>query len=67
MGGNSLVGIATSYGLDGPGIDSSPDRPGAHPAFYATGSGSFPGVEWLGRGVKHPIPSSAEVKKKSRG
>jgi hypothetical protein len=28
--------------------------PWAHPAFYATGTGSFPGVKWLGRGVDHP-------------
>jgi len=38
--------------------------PGAHPAFYATSSGSFPRVQRLGRGVNHPTPSSAEVKKR---
>jgi len=36
--------------------------PGAHPASYTMGSGSFPGVKWPGRGVDHPPPSSAEVK-----
>jgi hypothetical protein len=27
-------------------------------------SGSFPGVKWLGCGVEHPHPSSAEVKER---
>jgi hypothetical protein len=26
------------------------------------GTGSFPGIKRLGRGVDHPLPSSAEVK-----
>jgi len=38
--------------------------PGAHPASYAMGTGSFPGVKQLGRGVDHPTPSSAEVKER---
>jgi len=33
---------------------------GAHPAFYAVGTGSFPGVKRSGRGVDHPQQSSAE-------
>jgi len=36
--------------------------PGAHPAYYMMGTRSFPGVKRLGRGVDHPLPSSAEVK-----
>jgi hypothetical protein len=36
--------------------------PGAHPASYTVGTGSFPGVKWPGRDVDHPNPSSAEVK-----
>jgi hypothetical protein len=28
------------------------------------GTGSFPGVKWLGRGVHHPPISSAEVKER---
>jgi len=36
--------------------------PGAHPASYTMGTGSFPGVKWPGRGVDHPPTSSAEVK-----
>ena len=63
---HSSVGIATDYGLDGPGIESRwrarfsarPDRPwGAHPASCTLGTGSFPGVK-CGRGVlltTHPL------------
>jgi hypothetical protein len=36
--------------------------PGAHPASYTVGTGSFPGVKRPGRGVDNPPPSSAEVK-----
>jgi hypothetical protein len=73
MGRDSSVGIATRYGLDGPGIASRWGRgfsasvqtgPGAHPASYTTGTGSFPGVKRQGRGVDHPPPSSAEVKQR---
>jgi hypothetical protein len=65
-GPGSSVGIATGYGLDGPGIESwwgarfsAPVRtgPGAHRAYCTMGSGSFPGVE-SGRGVTltpHPL------------
>jgi hypothetical protein len=68
----SSVGIATDYGLDGPGIEKKnpgggeifahvQTGPGAHPAFWAMGTGSFPGVKRPGRGADHPPPSSAEV------
>ena len=40
--------------------------PGAHPASYTVGTGSFPAVKWPERGVDHPPPYSAEVKKKSK-
>ena len=69
-GRDNSVGIATRYRLDGPGIDSRwgrdfshPSRPapGAHPASYTMGTGSFPGVKRPGCGVDHPPPSSAEV------
>jgi len=55
----SVVGIATGYELDGPGIESrlgarffAPVQtgPGAHPASCTMGTGSFPGVK-SGRGV----------------
>jgi hypothetical protein len=38
--------------------------PGAHPASYTMGTGSFPGVKRPGRGVDHPPPSSARVKER---
>jgi hypothetical protein len=71
-GPGSSVGIATGYGLDGPGIESRwgarffahvQTGPEAHPASYTMGTGSFPGVKRPGRGADHPPPSSAEVKK----
>ena len=52
-GPGSSVGIATDYGLDGPG--SNPG--GAHPASCKMGTGSFSGVN-CGRGVlltTHPL------------
>jgi len=36
--------------------------PGAHPASYTMGSGSFQGVKWLAGGVHHLPLSSSEVK-----
>jgi len=67
---HSPVGIATSYELNGPGIEfrwvrlSAPVQtgPGAHPAHCTMGIGSFPEVKRTGRGVDHPPTSSAEVK-----
>jgi hypothetical protein len=59
LGPGSIVGIATAYKLDGPGIESWWGRnfpapvqtgPGAHPASCTMGIGSFPGVR-CGRGV----------------
>jgi hypothetical protein len=60
---DSSVGIANRYGLDGPGIESR-WGPGAHPASYTMGTGSFPGVKRPGRDVDHPPPSSARVKER---
>jgi len=62
MGRVAVVGIATAYGLDGPGIESrwgeifrtSPDRPTQPPV--------FPGGKVLPRRNADPSPpSSAEV------
>jgi len=65
-GPGSSVGIATGYGLNGPGIESRGEArfsapvqtgSGAHPASYTTGTGSFPVVK-SGRGVTltpHPL------------
>jgi hypothetical protein len=62
----TAVGIATGYGLDGPGIESrwgarfsAPVQtgPGAHPASCKMGTGSFPRVK-SGRDVTltpHPL------------
>jgi len=70
MGRDSLVDIATCYGLDGPGIESrwgtrfsAPVQTGpeAYPASYTMGTRSFLGVKRPGRGVDHPPPSNAEV------
>jgi hypothetical protein len=51
MGRDNVVGIATRYELDGPGIESRWGRDFQHPSRPAPG-----------RGVDHPPPSSAEVK-----
>jgi hypothetical protein len=73
MGRSSSVGIATLYGLDGPGIEfgwgarlSAPVQTDiwAYPASYTMGTGSFPGVIRTGRGVDHPFPSSSEAKER---
>jgi hypothetical protein len=69
-GPGSSVGIATDYGLDGPGIRIPVGArffahvqtgPGACPAPCTMGTGSFPGVKQPGRGADHPSPLSAEV------
>ena len=63
---DSSVGIATRYGLGGPGIESrwgarfsAPVQTGsgAHPDSCIMSTGSFPwGVKRPGRGVDHPPP-----------
>ena len=66
------VGIETRYGLDDPGIKfrwgarfSAPVQtgPGAHPASYTRGTGSFLGVMRPGRGVDHPPHLKPRLKK----
>ena len=72
VGRGSGFGVATRYGLDGPGIEPGGARfsapiqtgPGAHPASCTVGTGSFPGVKRPGCGVDHPPPSIAEVKER---
>ena len=70
---DSSVVIATSYGLDGPGIESQREArfsarvqtvPGAHPASYTMGTRAFPAVKRQGRGVYYPPTSSVVVKKR---
>jgi hypothetical protein len=68
---NSIVGIATRYGLEGPGIESRwgeifrtyPDRLQGPPSLLYNGYWVFPGVRRPGRDAGHKPPSSAEVKK----
>ena len=75
-GPGSWVGIATGYGLDGPGIDSRWRRDFPHlsrpalgptqPASCTMGTGSFPGVK-SGRGVTlTPHPYLVPWSRKSR-
>jgi len=68
----SSVGIATGYGLDGPGIVSwwgeifctSPDWPWGPTSLLYNGYWFFPvGKERLGRDADPSTPSSAMVKK----
>jgi len=53
-GPDSSVGIATDYGLDGPGSNPGENKisvqtgPEAHPASCKMGTGSFPGVRAAG-------------------
>jgi hypothetical protein len=68
-GRDSSVGVATGYGLDGPGIETRWERPvqtgpGTHLASSTTGTGLFLGVKRPESGVNHPPPSSAEVKER---
>jgi hypothetical protein len=73
-GPGSVVGIATAYGLDGPGIESRWERDFPHlsrPALRPT----RPPVQWVpglsggkvrpGRDADHPPPASAEVKERA--
>jgi len=68
---DNSVGIATSYGLDSrdripvAARFSTPVQTGpeAHPAFYTKGTGSFPRVKRLGRGVDHPPHLARRLKK----
>ena len=69
-GSGSVVGIATAYGQDGPGIQSrwgeifrkSPDQPWGPPSLLYNGYRVFPGGKVLpGRDADPSPPSSAEV------
>ena len=66
------VGIATGYGLGGPGIESRSGTifsapvyagPGALPASNTIATGSFPGVNRLGRAVDNPPHLASRLKK----
>ena len=70
MGPNSAAGIATRYGLDGPGSNpggseifrTRPDRPWGPPSLLYNGYRVFPGGKAASCGVDNTSPSSAEVK-----
>jgi hypothetical protein len=73
MGRDSSVGISTRYEQYGPGIESRwgqdfpapvQNGPGAQPASYTMGTGTFAEVKRSGSRVKHPTPSSAKVKER---
>ena len=77
MGRDSVIGIATRYGLDGPGNESRWAGGGGGlfppPALSARGP-TQPPVQWVpdlfagskrpGRGVDHPLPSSAQAEER---
>ena len=72
---DAIAGIATGYGLDGPGIESRWEArfsapvqtgPGAHPASCTMGTGYFPGVK-SGRALTiTPSPLLVPWSRKSR-
>ena len=70
VGRDSSVGIATRYGMDGPGLNpgvgeifhTRPDRTWGPLSLLYNGYCVFAGVKRPGRGVGHPPPSSAKVK-----
>jgi hypothetical protein len=69
VGRDSEVGIATRYGLDGPGIESQWWQDFPHPSRAALGPTQppiqwVPGVKQPGRDVDHLPPTSAEVKER---
>jgi hypothetical protein len=69
MGRDSSVGMDWTVRGSNPGAAQDfsvpvQTSPGAHPASYTMGTGSFPGVKRPGRGVDHPPPSSTEVKER---
>jgi hypothetical protein len=68
VGRDSSVGIATLYGLEGPGIESRWGRDYPHPPRPALGP-TQPPMQWVlslfpGCGVDHPPSSSVEVKER---
>jgi hypothetical protein len=67
MGRDSVLGLATRYGLDGKGgpFRNRPYRRWVPPNFLYNGYRvSFPGVKQPGRGANHTPTSSAEIKER---
>ena len=69
LGWDGSVGIATLFGLDGPGMESQWTRDFPHSSRQALGPTQppiqwvFPGCKSAAAGVGHPLPFSVEVKK----
>jgi hypothetical protein len=74
VGRDTSVGIATRYGLDGPGIECRWGRDFPHP-FRPALRPTQPPIQWIpglfpegvkrpGHGVDHQPPSNAEVKER---
>jgi hypothetical protein len=70
VGRDSVFGRVVRYGLDDPAMDSPRDEIFAHPSRPALRPTQSPvqwvaclSRGWIGRGVTHPNPSSAEFKK----
>jgi hypothetical protein len=67
MSQNSSAGVATRYGLHGPGTESRWERDFPHPSRLALRSKQlslFRGVKQPGHGVDHTLSSSADVKER---
>jgi len=73
VGRDSVVDIATRYGLDGPGIESRwegeifpfrPDRILGPPSLLHNGHRVFTGVKRSGLGFDQPPPSTVEDKER---
>ena len=61
---DSVVGRATRYGLDGPGVEPRwcQTSPEDHPASCTVGTGYFLGVKRPKRGADHSPPSSVGLR-----
>ena len=70
MGPDSLVGIATGCGLNGPEIEygvgdrTRPGRPWGPSCLLHRGTGSFSGIKRTGRDCDHPPPCNVEIKER---
>jgi hypothetical protein len=63
----NVIGIATRYELDGPGIIPLGARfsgRGDHPASFTKGTASFPWIKRPGRGVIYTLPSTTKFKER---
>jgi hypothetical protein len=66
VGRNNGVDTETCFGLDGPGIESRPDRSWALHASYTKVIGSFTRIQRQGRVVNNPHKSNVEIKERGQ-